>query len=176
MARSIMKMRGTQLSRRTGPDEWALPGRSLSQPTADSSLYAREPLYRPRPEMFIGARLFSVVGAPHPSGLRPATLSVGEGDLPGGGLGYRALRDDEGVFLPHPSRLRRATFPVGEGDLRRGVGIPGTPGWWEFFPLIRQGFALPPSPAGKAASRRGRASSGGGRLPPAGECHYRSLP
>ena len=82
--RSPGRMRGTQPSQRTGPDEWVLPGRSLSQPTADSSLYAREPLYRPQSEIFIGARLFSVVGAPHPSGLRPATFPVGEGCLPVG--------------------------------------------------------------------------------------------
>ena len=39
-------------------------------------------------------------------------------------MGYRALRDDERVFLPHPSGLRPATFPVGEGCLRRGTKLP----------------------------------------------------
>ena len=32
---------------------------------------------------------------------------------------------------------------------------PGFVEWERFFPLIRQGFALPPSPWGKATSRRG---------------------
>ena len=38
---------------------------------------------------------------PHPSGLRPATLS------------------QERILLPYPSRLRRASLSVGEGGLRR---------------------------------------------------------
>ena len=66
-----------------------MPGRSLSQPTADSSLYAREPLYRPQSELFIEARLFSIVGLP--SSVRaygPATFPVGEGDLRRGLLGF----------------------------------------------------------------------------------------
>ena len=41
--------------------------------------------------------------APHPSGLRPATLS------------------QERVIPPHPSRLRRATLSAGEGISRRGT-------------------------------------------------------
>ena len=117
--RSPGRMRGTQPSRRTGPDEWGLPGRSLSQPTADCSLYEREPLYRPQSEMFIGARLFSVVGAPHPSGLTPCHL---------------------------PRRGRRP--PAGVWDTGRS-------GKSEVFSLIRQGFALPPSPWGKASSGGG---------------------
>ena len=120
--RSPGRMRGTQPSRRTGPDEWALPGRSLSQPTADSSLYAREPLYRPQSEIFIGARMFSVAG--HPSSVRalPCHLPRRGRLPPGGGLGYRAFRDDERVFLPHPSGLtpchlpRRGRLPPGGGE------------------------------------------------------------
>ena len=42
--------------------------------------------------------------APHPSGLRPATLS------------------QERVFPPRPSRLRRATLSAGEGNLPAGDG------------------------------------------------------
>ena len=85
-----------------------VPGRSLSQPRADSSLYAREPLHHPQSEPFIGVRLFSVVG--HPSSVRaigPATLSGGEGDL------RRGLRGGTDFVLhtaPHPSGLRPATL------------------------------------------------------------------
>ena len=86
---------------------------------------------------------------------------------------------------PSPSRrgleplirhaLRRATFPVGEGDLpagehSSGPGLnfqgspphparatpgPPSPSRRGQAPLIRPGFAGPPSPWGKAASRRG---------------------
>ena len=113
------RMRGDPALTKNRVDEWALPGRSLSQPGADSSLYAREPLYRPRSEMFIGARLFSVVGGP--SSVRAYALppSPWGKATSGGGLGYRALRDDERVFLPHPSGLRPVHLP------RRGRHPPG---------------------------------------------------
>ena len=108
--RSPGRMRGAQPSRKTGPDEWVLPGRSLSQPTADSSLYAREPLYRPRSELFIGARLFSVAG--HPSSVRAYALppSPWGKATSGGGLGYRALWDGE-------------VFPL----IRQGFALPPSP-------------------------------------------------
>ena len=122
--RSPGRMRETQPSQRTGPDEWALPGRSFSQPGADSSLYAREPLYRPRSEMFIGARLFSVVGGPSSVRASPCHLPR-RGRLPPAGVWGDGDSGRVEGFFPHPSRLRRATFPVGEGCLRRGFGVTG---------------------------------------------------
>ena len=121
------RMRGTQPLRRTGPDEWALPGRSLSQPRADSSLYAREPLCRPRSEMFIGARLFSVVGGPSSVRASPCHLPR-RGRLPPAGVWDTGRSGKSEVFSLIRQGLRPATFPVGEGDLRRGVGVTGTPG------------------------------------------------
>ena len=127
--RSPGRMRGTWLSQRTGPDEWVLPGRSLSQPGADSSLYAREPLYRPRSEMFIGARLFSVAG--HPS----SVSACAEPPSPWGkatyrrGLGIPGALENRRFFPPHPSGLapchlpRRGRLPPagawGDGDSGR---------------------------------------------------------
>ena len=115
-------MRGTWLSQRTGPDERALPGRSLSQPTADSSLYAREPLYRPQSEIFIGARLFSVAG--HPSSVRAYALPPSPWGKATSGGGWGAGRSGKSeVFSLIRQGLRPATFPVGEGCFPAGEGL-----------------------------------------------------
>ena len=71
--------------------------------------------------------------APHPSGLRPATLS------------------QERVFPLIRHALRRATFPVGEGFLRRGRSLTFPVG--EGF-LRRVRFLT--FPAGEGFLRRGR--------------------
>ena len=79
--------------------------RSLSQPTADSSLYAREP-------------------APLPPNPLPSPAWRGWPRRAGcGGDPYRikpGLVEWERFFPLIRHALRRATFPVGEGDLRRG--------------------------------------------------------
>ena len=52
-----------------------------------------------------------------------------------------------GFAVPHPSRLRRATFLLGEG-----FSLPslfGAGGCFYAAPLIRHGFAVPPSPEGE---------------------------
>ena len=77
--------------------------------------------------------------APHPSGLRPATLSQ-ERVFP---LIRPGLRP---VHLPRGGRLPPAPLPSPGGRYRRSGGRGAVPGRFWVRPHTRQGYALPPSP------------------------------
>ena len=80
--------------------------------------------------------------APHPSGLRPATLSQ-ERVFP---LIRPGLRP---VHLPRRGRLPPGgcvPLPSPGGRCRRSGGRGAVPGWFWVPPHTRQGYALPPSP------------------------------
>ena len=149
--------------------------RSLSQPTADSSLYAREPAPLPPPE---------------------EAFPVGEGDLPAGerssgaGLNFQGSPPHPARATPGPSSpsrrgleplirhaLRRATFPAGEGCLpagehSSGPGLnfrgspphparatpgPPSPSRRGLEPLIRHALRRATLSVGEGCLRRGKA-------------------
>ena len=107
--------------------------------------------------------------SPLPSRLRRATFPEGEGFAPLGavlalsfGEGAARRRRERPFFSPLPSRLRRATFPEGEGFAPRALSLPSPServppaggGRGRFFHLFRHGYAVPPSPRGKALRLR----------------------